>query len=74
MKSTYGTGCFLLLNPGARAVASRSGLVTTIACDATGGLAYALVGSVFMVFGGSQLTPPLVERWKTMLAWASKVV
>jgi glycerol kinase len=47
-KNTYGTGCFLLLNTGTRAVASRSGLVTTIACDATGGIAYALEGSVFV--------------------------
>ncbi len=47
-KNTYGTGCFLLLNTGARAVTSRSGLVTTIACDATGGVAYALEGSVFV--------------------------
>jgi glycerol kinase len=47
-KNTYGTGCFLLLNTGDRAVASRSGLVTTVACDATGGIAYALEGSVFI--------------------------
>jgi glycerol kinase len=47
-KNTYGTGCFLLLNTGAQPVASRSGLVTTIACDATGGIAYALEGSVFI--------------------------
>ena len=47
-KNTYGTGCFLLLNTGARAVASRSGLITTIACDAKGGVAYALEGSVFI--------------------------
>jgi glycerol kinase len=47
-KNTYGTGCFLLLNTGERAVTSRSGLVTTIACDARGGAAYALEGSVFV--------------------------
>ncbi len=47
-KNTYGTGCFLLLNTGTRAVTSRSGLVTTIACDAKGGVAYALEGSVFV--------------------------
>jgi glycerol kinase len=47
-KNTYGTGCFLLLNTGTRAVASRSGLVTTIACDATGAIAYALEGSIFV--------------------------
>jgi glycerol kinase len=47
-KNTYGTGCFLLLNTGDRAVESHAGLVTTIACDATGGPAYALEGSVFV--------------------------
>jgi glycerol kinase len=47
-KNTYGTGCFLLLHTGTRPVASRSGLLTTVACDATGGAAYALEGSVFV--------------------------
>jgi glycerol kinase len=47
-KNTYGTGCFLLLNTGDRAVRSHSGLVTTIACDPHGGAAYALEGSVFI--------------------------
>ena len=45
-KNTYGTGCFLLMNTGAQPVASRHGLVTTAACDARGGRAYALEGSV----------------------------
>jgi glycerol kinase len=47
-KNTYGTGCFLLVNTGAEAVASRHGLLTTVACDARGGRAYALEGSVFI--------------------------
>jgi glycerol kinase len=47
-KNTYGTGCFLLLHTGARPVASRSGLLTTVACAADGGAAYALEGSVFV--------------------------
>jgi glycerol kinase len=47
-KNTYGTGCFLLLNTGARPVRSEHGLLTTIACDARGGPAYALEGSVFI--------------------------
>src|SRR5213592_3661617 len=47
-KNTYGTGCFLLMNTGAQPVASRHGLVTTAACDARGGRAYALEGSVFI--------------------------
>src|SRR5947207_4464283 len=47
-KNTYGTGCLLLMNTGAQPVASRHGLVTTAACDARGGRAYALEGSVFI--------------------------
>jgi glycerol kinase len=47
-KNTYGTGCFLLLHTGTRPVMSEGGLVTTVACDATGGRAYALEGSVFI--------------------------
>jgi len=47
-KNTYGTGAFLLLHTGSRAVASRSGLLTTVACGARGEIAYALEGSVFI--------------------------
>jgi glycerol kinase len=47
-KNTYGTGCFLLLNTGARAVPSRSRLLTTVAWDLGGTLSYALEGSVFI--------------------------
>ncbi len=48
-KSTYGTGCFLLLNTGAEACRSTHGLVTTVAAAAPGeGPVYALEGSVFM--------------------------
>jgi glycerol kinase len=47
-KNTYGTGCFLLLHTGERRVASRAGLLTTIACGAGGEPAYALEGSVFI--------------------------
>jgi glycerol kinase len=47
-KNTYGTGCFLLLHTGTRPVDSEQGLVTTVACDTTGGRAYALEGSVFV--------------------------
>jgi glycerol kinase len=47
-KNTYGTGCFLLLHTGERPVASLRGLITTVACDALGGPAYALEGSVFV--------------------------
>lgn len=47
-KNTYGTGAFLLLHTGDDAVPSEHGLLTTAACDASGGLAYALEGSVFI--------------------------
>ena len=47
-KSTYGTGAFLLLNTGAERVRSRSGLLTTIGCDAAGGPAFVLEGSIFI--------------------------
>lgn len=47
-KNTYGTGAFLLLHTGGEAVPSHHGLLTTAACSETGGLAYALEGSVFV--------------------------
>ncbi len=47
-KNTYGTGAFLVLNTGERRVISRRGLLTTLCCDARGGAAYALEGSVFI--------------------------
>ena len=47
-KNTYGTGAFLLLHTGGTPAQSPSGLLTTVACDAAGGPAYALEGSVFI--------------------------
>ena len=47
-KNTYGTGCFLLMNTGSKAVESKSGLLTTIAASADGNIRYALEGSVFV--------------------------
>lgn len=47
LKNTYGTGCFLLLNTGAKRVRSKAGLLTTIAADRTGQPAFALEGSSF---------------------------
>ncbi|MAE95194.1 MAG: glycerol kinase, partial [Deltaproteobacteria bacterium] len=47
-KNTYGTGCFLLMNTGAEAPASESGLVTTIAWGLGGQVEYALEGSIFV--------------------------
>jgi glycerol kinase len=48
VKSTYGTGCFLLLNTGANAVASRLRLLTTIAYQLDGKRTYALEGAIFV--------------------------
>ncbi len=48
MKNTYGTGCFLLMNTGTEPVASRNGLVTTIAASAGDEVQYALEGSIFV--------------------------
>ena len=47
-KSTYGTGCFLLMNTGEKPVKSDNGLVTTIAWGINGKINYALEGSVFV--------------------------
>jgi glycerol kinase len=47
-KNTYGTGCFMLLNTGKRFVLSRSGLLTTLACDRKGNPVYALEGAIFI--------------------------
>ena len=43
-KNTYGTGCFMVMNTGDRAVRSKNGLLTTLACNGQ----YALEGSVFV--------------------------
>jgi glycerol kinase len=48
VKSTYGTGCFALLNTGHQAIASSHRLVTTIAYQFKGQRTYALEGSIFV--------------------------
>lgn len=48
MKSTYGTGCFALLNTGEKAVQSNNRLLTTIAYQLNGHPTYALEGSIFI--------------------------
>jgi glycerol kinase len=48
MKSTYGTGCFALLNTGDRPVASKNRLLTTIAYQLNGKRTYALEGAIFI--------------------------
>lgn len=46
-KNTYGTGCFMLMNTGEKAVESKNGLLTTIAWGVEGKVEYALEGSIF---------------------------
>ncbi|MEZ5923675.1 MAG: glycerol kinase GlpK [Hyphomicrobiaceae bacterium] len=48
MKSTYGTGCFALLNTGDRPVASANRLLTTVAYQLAGKRSYALEGAIFV--------------------------
>jgi glycerol kinase len=48
MKSTYGTGCFAMLNTGETPVASQNRLLTTIAYQLNGKRSYALEGSIFV--------------------------
>ncbi len=47
-KNTYGTGCFMLMNTGSEFVASKNGLLTTLAWGLDGKVDYALEGSVFV--------------------------
>jgi glycerol kinase len=48
IKSTYGTGCFMLLNTGGQAVVSGNRLLTTVAWRLDGKVTYALEGSIFV--------------------------
>ena len=75
MKSTYGTGCFALLNTGTDFVRSRNRLLTTIAYRIDGQTTYALEGSIFVagavvqwlrdglrLIGSAAETGPLADR------------
>jgi glycerol kinase len=48
VKNTYGTGCFMLMNTGEKAVASKNNLLTTIAWKLNSKTEYALEGSIFI--------------------------
>jgi glycerol kinase len=54
VKSTYGTGCFMLMNTGTRRVPSKHGLLTTIAWGLDGRVDYALEGSIFVAGAAMQ--------------------
>lgn len=48
VKNTYGTGCFMLLNTGAKAISSKNNLLTTVAWKIGDRMEYALEGSIFI--------------------------
>jgi glycerol kinase len=48
VKNTYGTGCFMLMNTGAKPIRSKKRLITTVAWRIRGKTAYALEGSIFI--------------------------
>ena len=48
MKSTFGTGCFMMLNTGSEAVRSENKLLTTVAYRIDGQIKYGLEGSIFV--------------------------
>ncbi len=48
IKNSYGTGCFILMNTGTKAICSEKGLITTLAVDGKGASCYALEGSIFI--------------------------
>lgn len=48
VKNTYGTGCFMLMNTGDKAIPSKNNLLTTVAWKINGEVQYALEGSVFI--------------------------
>tara|TARA_Y100001970_G_scaffold290670_1_gene425259 strand:- start:2150 stop:3634 length:1485 start_codon:yes stop_codon:yes gene_type:complete len=54
LKSTYGTGAFVLLNTGSRKIYSKNRLLTTIAYKINGKTTYALEGSIFIAGAGVQ--------------------
>ncbi len=47
-KSTYGTGCFMLMNSGSKPITSNNKLLSTLAWQLNGEATYALEGSIFM--------------------------
>lgn len=54
IKSTYGTGCFMVLNTGSNAVLSKNRLLTTIVYRLKGKVTYGLEGSIFVAGAGVQ--------------------
>ena len=76
VKNTYGTGCFLLMNTGGKAVKSYNGLVTTLGASAGEKPPYVLEGSVFV--GGAVVQwlrdeLGLISSAEESETWAKKV-
>ena len=65
IKSTYGTGCFILMNTGTQRITSQKGLLTTIAWGLNGKIEYALEGSVFVAGSAIQWLRDGLEFFKT---------
>lgn len=63
-KNTYGTGCFMLMNTGTKAVRSQNGLLTTIAWGIDGQVEYALEGSISFCEGLDEIpdTDPAIRE------------
>ncbi|MFZ1497652.1 MAG: glycerol kinase GlpK, partial [Saprospiraceae bacterium] len=77
VKNTYGTGCFMLMNTGTKAVASKNNLITTIAWQINGVTHYALEGSVFIAGAVVQWLRDglgFIKKSKDVQALAAKVL
>ncbi len=75
-KSTYGTGCFVLMNTGAKPLYSQHRLLSTIAYSVKGELAYGLEGSIFaagMCMQWLRDTFKLIENAGDSEAWARQI-
>src|SRR5699024_9307802 len=75
-KNTYGTGCFMLMNTGSKAVDSTNGLLTTIAWGIDGEIEYALEGSVFVAGSAVQWIRDglnLIEKSRDSEGYAAKI-
>ncbi|KFZ42163.1 glycerol kinase [Anoxybacillus flavithermus] len=75
-KNTYGTGCFMLMNTGEKAVQSKHGLLTTIAWGVDGKVEYALEGSIFVAGSAIQWLRDglrMIKEAKDSEVYATKV-
>ena len=75
-KNTYGTGCFMLMNTGEKAVKSNHGLLTTIAWGLDGKVEYALEGSIFVAGSAIQWLRDglrMIKSAKDSAEYASRV-